>query len=76
MKMLSTLTIAAFLVSGAAFAAADAKPTATPAASATPAEKHSGGKHCLKQADAKKLTGDEKKKFLADCKAGTKAGSN
>ena len=76
MKMLSTLTVAALLVGGAAFAAADAKPTATPAASATPAEKHSGGKHCMKQADEKKLTGDEKKKFLEDCKAGKQAGSN
>jgi len=72
MKILSTLTLAAIVVGGAAFAADAAKPTATPAASATPAAAHTGGKHCMKQADAKKLTGDEKKKFIEDCKAGKK----
>jgi Spy/CpxP family protein refolding chaperone len=74
MKMLSTLTLAALMTAGAAFAATT--PTATPAASATPAAapaKHESTMHCEKQAKEKKLTGDEEKKFVKDCKEGKKA---
>lgn len=70
MKLLSTLTLAALLSAGAAFAATT--PTATPASSATPAAtstKHEGKGHCEKQAEAKKLSGDEKDKFMTECKA-------
>jgi|KBSMisStandDraft_5_1062788.scaffolds.fasta_scaffold1380303_1 hypothetical protein len=70
MKLLSTLTLAALMTAGAAFAATDAKPTATPAASATPA--HASTKHCTHEANAKKLMGDEKAQFIKDCKAGKK----
>ena len=74
MKLLSTLTLAALLTTGAAFAATT--PTATPASSATPAAastKHEGKGHCEKQADAKKLTGDAKDTFVKDCKAAKEA---
>jgi hypothetical protein len=74
MKLLSTLTIAALMTAGSAFAATT--PTATPAAAATPAAtpaKHEGGMHCEKQAHEKKLTGDEEKKFVKECKEGKKA---
>ena len=70
MKLLSTLTLAALMSAGAAFAATT--PTATPASSATPAStpaKHESKGHCEKQAEAKKLSGDEKDKFMTDCKA-------
>ena len=69
MKLLSTLTLAALMSAGAAFAATT--PTATPASSATPAAttKHEGKGHCEKQAEAKKLSGDEKDKFMTECKA-------
>jgi len=73
MKLLSTLTIAALMTAGSAFAATT--PTATPAAAATPAAtpaKHEGG-HCEKQAHEKKLTGDEEKKFVKECKEAKKA---
>ena len=75
MKLLSTLTLAALLTTGAAFAA-DSKPTATPASSATPAAapaKHHSAAHCKKEAEAKKLTGDEAKAFVKSCEAGKKA---
>jgi hypothetical protein len=74
MKLLSTLTVAALMTAGAAFAAAT--PTATPATSATPAAKpakHESSMHCEKQAKEKKLTGDQKDKFVKECKAGNKA---
>ena len=71
MKLFSTLTVAALMTSGSAFAATT--PTATPAASATPAVKHESGMHCEKQAHEKKLTGDEEKKFVKECKEGKKA---
>ncbi|MEO8019523.1 MAG: PsiF family protein [Pseudomonadota bacterium] len=71
MKLLSTLTIAALMTGGSAFAATT--PTATPAAAATPAVKHEGGMHCEKQAREKKLTGDEEKKFVKECKEDKKA---
>ena len=70
MKMLSTLSLAALLMSGAAFAATaptGATPTATPATQAQPAQKHSAA-HCEKQAKEKKLTGDAEKQFLKECK--------
>ena len=71
MKVLTSL-IAAMMTTGAAFAATT--PTATPASSATPAAstsstKHEGKGHCEKQAEAKKLAGDEKDKFMTECKA-------
>jgi len=75
MKMLSMLTVAALMTAGAAFAATT--PTATPATSATPAAapavKHESAMHCEKQAKEKKLTGDEEKKFVKECKEGKKA---
>ena len=72
MKLLSTLTVAALLTAGAAFAAT-ATPTATPAASATPVAKHHPSAiHCEKEAKAKKLTGDEEKKFVKECREGKK----
>jgi hypothetical protein len=74
MKLLSTLTLAALLTAGAAFAA-DA-PTATPANSATPAAapaKHHSAAHCKKEAETKKLTGDDAAKFIKSCEAGKKA---
>jgi len=73
MKLLPTLTLAV-LFTGAAFAATT--PTATPASSATPAAasaKHESTAHCEKQAHEKKLTGDEEKKFVKECKEGKKA---
>jgi hypothetical protein len=70
MKLLSSLTIAAVLASGAAFAAStDAKPTATPAATAVPAQAHSGGKRCDAAADAKNLSGDARDTFVKECRA-------
>ena len=75
MKLLSTLTLAALLTSGAAFASSTT-PTATPASSATPAAshaKHNSAMHCEKEARAKKLSGDDEKKFVKECRAG-KAG--
>ena len=75
MKLLSTLTLAALLTTGAAFAA-DSKPTATPASSATPAAapaKHHSAAHCEKVANEKKLTGDDAKAFVKTCEEGKKA---
>jgi hypothetical protein len=70
MKLLSTLTIAALLTAGSAFAASTT-PTATPASSATPAaKKHTSTMHCEKEAKAKKLTGDDAAKFVKECKEG------
>ena len=72
MKLLSTLTVAALMTAGAAFAANT--PTATPAASATPAStKHNSAAHCEKMAKEKKLTGDAEKTFVKECKEGKKA---
>ena len=74
MKMLSTLTLAALMSAGAAFAATT--PTATPATSATPAAtpaKHESSSHCDKQAKEKKLTGEAKETFMKECKEGKKA---
>lgn len=74
MRLLSTLTLAALLTCGAAFAATTpgSSPTATPAPAAQPAEKHNSAMHCEKQAKAKNLTGDEEKKFVKECRAGKK----
>ena len=78
MKLISTLTLAALMSAGAAFAATT--PTATPASSATPAAAakpaHHEGMHCDKQAKEKKLTGDEKDQFMKECKAGSHAKAN
>ena len=73
MKKLLTLT-AALLITGAAFAATaptGSAPTATPAAQAQPAQKHSAA-HCEKQAKEKKLTGDAGKEFVKECREGKK----
>ena len=72
MKILPTLAIAALMTAGSAFAATTSTPTATPAA-ATPAVKHNSAMHCEKQAREKKLTGDDEKKFVKECKEGKKA---
>jgi hypothetical protein len=76
MKLLSTLTLGALLVGGAAFAASTptTAPTATPAAAAQPAVKHSSAKHCEKLAKAKNLTGDDEKNFVKECREGKKPG--
>jgi hypothetical protein len=72
MKLLTTLSLAALMSAGGAYAAST--PTATPAATVAPAQKHSSGAHCEKQAKEKKLTGDEEKKFVKECKEGKKEG--
>ena len=72
MKLLSTLTLAALLTAGTAFASSTT-PTATPVSSATPAAahaKHNSAMHCEKEAKAKKLSGDDEKKFVKECRAG------
>ena len=72
MKLLPALAIAALMAAGSAFAASTpTTQTATPAA-ATPAVKHTG-MHCERQAREKKLTGDDEKKFVKECKEGKKA---
>ena len=80
MKMFPTLTAAALLSVGTAFAAA--APTATSPATATPATaapaaahtKHASAMHCEKQARARKLTGAAEKNFVKECKEGKTAG--
>ena len=72
MKLLTTLSLAALMSAGGAFAAST--PTATPAATVAPAQKHSSTAHCEKQAKEKKLMGDEEKKFVKECKEGKKEG--
>ena len=78
MKLIASLTLAALMSAGAAFAATT--PTATPASSATPAAakpaKHEGSMHCDKVAKEKKLTGEEKEKFVKECKEGNHAKAN
>jgi hypothetical protein len=72
MKLLTTLSLAALMSAGSAFAAST--PTATPAATVAPAQKHNSTAHCEKLAKEKKLMGDEEKKFVKDCKEGKKEG--
>ena len=72
MKLLTTLSLAALMSAGSAFAAST--PTATPAATVAPASRHNSTAHCQKQARAKKLTGDAEKTFVKDCKEGRKEG--
>jgi psiF repeat-containing protein len=72
MKLLPTFAVAALLTAGAAFAAST-PPTATAGATATPAAApaaHESLKHCEAQAKDKKLTGDEAKKFVRECRHG------
>jgi hypothetical protein len=64
MKTLTAFTALALLACGAAAAT---EPPAAP--SATPV-KHTSLKVCNKQADAKKLTGAERAKFVKDCRGG------
>ena len=64
MKTLSALTAIAIVACGAAVAA---EPPAAP--SATPV-KHTSLKVCNKQADAKKLAGPERAKFVKECRGG------
>jgi hypothetical protein len=75
MKLLSTLTLGALRVGGAAFAAStpSSTPTATPAPAAQPAQKHSSAMHCEKLAKSKGLTGDDEKKFVKECREGKKS---
>jgi hypothetical protein len=75
MKLISTLTLGALLVGGAAFAAStpSSAPTATPAAAAQPAARHSSAKHCEKLAKSKNLTGEDEKKFVKECRGGMKS---
>jgi hypothetical protein len=71
MKLLPTFALAALLTAGTAFAST--APTATPASGATPAAthtKHNSAMHCEKEAKAKKLSGDDEKKFVKECRAG------
>jgi len=72
MKLLTTLSLAALMSAGGAFAAST--PTATPAATVAPAQKHNSTAHCERQAKEKKLMGDEEKKFVKECKEGKKEG--
>jgi len=72
MKLFTALTLAALMSAGSAFAAST--PTATPAATVAPAQKHNSAAHCEKQAKEKKLMGDEEKKFVKECKEGKKEG--
>jgi hypothetical protein len=74
MKLLTTLSLAALMSAGSAFAASTpaATPTATPAASVAPATKHNSTMHCEKQAHEKKLTGEAEKTFVKECKEGKK----
>lgn len=67
MKTLTALTAVAVVACGSAAAA---EPPAAP--SATPV-KHSSLKVCNKQADAKKLTGPERARFVKDCREGKNA---
>ena len=64
MKTLTVLTAVALLACGTTAAT---EPPAAP--SATPV-KHTSLKVCNKQADAKKLTGPERAKFVKDCRGG------
>jgi len=74
MKLFTTLSLVALMSAGSAFAASTPAPTATPAATVAPAQKHNSAAHCEKQAKEKKLTGDEEKKFVKECKEGKKEG--
>jgi psiF repeat-containing protein len=70
---ITTLAIAAamtaLLIGGAAFAQTAAPPPAAPAAPAVAA--HSAKSiECSKEADAKGLHGEARRKFRADCKRG------
>ena len=72
MKLLTTLSLAALMSAGGAYAAST--PTAMPAATVAPAQKHNSTAHCERQAREKKLTGDAEKTFVKDCKEGKKEG--
>ena len=74
MKLSTTLGLVALLSAGSVFAATTPSTTATPAATVAPAAKHNSTMHCEKQAHAKKLTGDEEKKFVKECKEGKNEG--
>jgi hypothetical protein len=71
MKILSTLTLAALLTAGSAFAATT--PTATPGTATPTTKHHHTAMHCEKEAKAKKLTGADEKQFVKDCREGKKA---
>lgn len=66
MKIITALTALGIVVSGAA---AVASPAAPAAPTATPV-KHPSLKVCNKQADAKKLTGPDRARFVKDCRGG------
>ncbi len=64
MKIITAFTAIALVGCGAAVAAAaPAAPSATPV-------KHASLKVCNKQADAKKLTGPVRARFVRDCRGG------
>ena len=67
MKIITAFAALAIVGCGAAGATVAADPPATP--SATPV-KHPSLKACNKQADAKKLAGKERSRFVLECKAG------
>ncbi len=69
MKLIPTLALASLLASAAAFAADPPPPPASSPPAATPAKKSL--KDCRAEASAKKLEGEERKKFITDCRAGT-----
>jgi len=72
MKLAATLTAIALIGSASAFAADAPAGGAATAPAAAPA-KHMSLKACNKQADSKKLTGEDRTKFVKDCRAGKSA---
>jgi hypothetical protein len=67
MNIITAFAAVAIVGCGTARATVAADPPATP--SAVPV-KHPSLKACNKQADAKKLAGKERSRFVLDCKAG------
>ena len=72
MRFLTTLSLAALMSAGGAFAASTPAPTATPAANVAPATKHNSTMHCEKLAHERRLTGEAEKTFVKECKEGKK----
>jgi hypothetical protein len=67
MKLIPLLALATLLSSAVAFAA-DAPPATAAAPAAATAKKSL--KDCRKEASDKKLSGDERKNFIKDCRDG------
>ncbi len=73
MKIITIATAAAMtalLIGGAAFAQTAAPAPAAPAAAPAPAAHSAKSIECSKEADAKGLHGEARRKFRADCKRG------